>query len=332
MLSVINMRNCDVVMLHSLFLPYNIVLQIKKTIIWSTWGNDIYCDTDDPLKKIFSMDLYKPQTRLLLQKAHHSDYKNRILFALWKMLLLRRKRQKEYIEIAQKTAFFSTVLPTEFQSIKEKYSQARYCPFHYYDPRPKGYTPPPLVTSQFISNRVLLGNSNDPTNNHYDILEKLNSLGMPLEIIVPFSYPNNCPAYNSLLTKKVTCFKNLKIRFIKDFLDANEYYRLVDSCSVAFFGHLRQQAVGNISVCLNTGKKVFLYEDSICYSHFRNLGCTLYSIDKDLNNDAFANSLPRNVQEMNRELLLKQKDYDEFIKKLQGFFDDLEKERKACLL
>ncbi len=316
-----NNHDSHVVMIHSLFLPYNIALKINKPIIWSSWGYDIYNDIDDPLTKIFSIPLYKPQTRVLLKKIHLLNFKRMLVFFLWKLLLLRRKRQKEYFQIVEKTSYFSTVLPIEFENLKKKFPKAQYCPFHYFsDPH---LNKNPLEQKQFFSNRILLGNSNDPTNNHYDILKKLNSLNIPLEIIIPFSYPNNEISYNNHLIKKAASFKNLKIEFIKNFIEQTEYFKLINSCSIAFFGHLRQQAVGNIIYCLKTGKKVFFYEDSILFSHFSKQGYTIFSIDNDLNTEHINKPLSKETQNKNREIFFKEWDYEKQHNDLQFFFNNL---------
>jgi len=327
LLSIANQNKNDLVMIHSLFLPYHIVLKIKPPIIWSTWGYDIYSDIAAPLKKIFSMSLYKPKTRALLEKKDENKSSRLIKkFSSIKDKIHNLKEQQKYRQIVKKTSFFSTVIPYEFEEIKQINPKASYCPFHYFSEPVRS-----LKTSAnkpFTTNRILLGNSNDPTNNHYDILEKLNSLNKPLEVIIPFSYPFNDRDYYNHLTKETKNFKNLSITLLKDFIERDQYFQLIDSCSTAIFGHIRQQAVGNIIYSLMTGKKVFFYEDSILFRHYQNMGYTLFSIENDLNDETFETELPPEEQEKNKRICSEEWNYSQQLKELQLFFHNLEHSNK----
>ena len=323
LLYAVNASKNTFVMLHSLFLPYDKVLKINQPIIWNSWGFDIYSDIEDPLKKIFSLPLYKPQTRSLLKNIQHKDYKLRFLLFVWKMTFLCKKRQIEYNRITQKTAYFSTVLPIEFDLITTVFPSAKYCPFHYLAPPTKEYF---VQKNDYAhNNRILLGNSNDPTNNHLDVLEKLNALKTTLEIIIPFSYPDKDSYYSRYLKSHPSVFSYLKITFIHDFLDRDKYFQLIDSCSIAIFGHLRQQAVGNINYCLGTGKKVFFYEDSILYRHYQAKGYKIFTIENELSTDNITSSLDSTTKEHNQDILSNEWNYNNELKSLQLFFNDLNK-------
>ena len=322
-LSIINCGNNDMVMIHSLFLPYHVVLKIQIPIIWSTWGFDIYSDESAPLKKLFSISLYKPKTKALLDGPPRNNLPGLTgrFFSL-KSRIDNLREQRKYTRIAKNTSFFATVLPEEFEKIKQKFPTASYCPFHYFS-EPLRFSKASRSTP-FKANRILLGNSNDPTNNHYDILEKLNSLNTSLEIIIPFSYPFKDDEYSSRLPKEAENFKNLSIIFLKDFIERDKYFQLIDSCSTAIFGHIRQQAVGNITYCLMTGKKLFFYENSILFHHYRNLGYSIFSIENDLNKKTLEADLSSDDQENNKKKCSDEWNYKRQIEKLQLFFQNLE--------
>lgn len=317
--SITNENSPDLVMLHALFIPYHIALKINHPIIWSTWGSDIYSDIKDPIKKIFHISLYKFHTRTLLRNSIKKN--NYCFFHSLKKMIHLHNEQRRYVRIVKKTSYFSTVLPEEFEKIKQKYPKAKYCPFHYFSDPASQETSETKVS--FVSNRILLGNSNDPTNNHYDILKKLNSLQTPLEIIIPFSYPNNNTTYKERLIEVSSLFKNLKITFLHNFLDRNKYFDLLNSCGNAIFGHLRQQAIGNVLFCLATGKKVFFYDNSILSNHYHNQGYTIFSIDNDLNKTNLYTHLSLPDQKNNYSIFLKEWDYNQQLKELQFFFDHL---------
>lgn len=321
-LSITKKSNYNMAMIHSLFVPYYIVLKIQIPIIWSTWGYDIYSDQTAPLKKLFPMSLYKPKTRTLLR---NEPVKISFKFTKYATLLTDRlhkfKEQQRYSRIVKKTSFFSTVLPIEFDKIKQKNPKALYCPFHYISkPNSISFHPAKISLSP---NRILLGNSNDPTNNHFDVLEKLNALNTPLEIIIPFSYPFNGTEYYKRVIEVSERFENLNITFLKNFIEKSKYFQLTDSCSSAIFGHIRQQAVGNIVHCLMTGKKVFFYEDSVLFRYYRDLGYTIFSIEKDLNKKTLELELPSSKKENNKKKCIDEWDYNKQLKELQLFFHNL---------
>ena len=70
-------------------------------------------------------------------------------------------------------------------------------------------------------------------------------------------------------------------------------------------GHRRQEAGGNISFLLRNGKKVFLREDNTLLQYYRDLGCFVYSFEKDLNSKDDLRPLTKEQQEINRNVMLK---------------------------
>ena len=109
---------------------------------------------------------------------------------------------------------------------------------------------------------------------------------------------------------------------MEDFIPKEEYFRIIDQCGVAIFGHVRQQAVGNISHMLLKGKKVFLYKDSIIYKSFTSLNYKLFSLEDDLNPSIFQSSLPIVDQMSNFQLIKDRNNYSTYIENLQQFFDN----------
>ena len=65
-------------------------------------------------------------------------------------------------------------------------------------------------------------------------------------------------------------------------MSVDEYDEILNTCSYALFGHLRQQAIGNIITCIQKGIKIFLSEKGVMYSYFKEMGCSVYSLESDL--------------------------------------------------
>lgn len=288
----------------------------KKIVIWWSWGFDIYSKYMglDPLLKV---DLYKPITKL------YCDYK-KIIKEIAKYTIgvffrshyvLKRKRMINRVD------YCKTVLPIEY-TLLQKNAFFRAKPFNYYPFKERPFT------FHCSTNNLLLGNSATPTNNHLDVISELKKVGTSLfdKIIIPINYGNR--KYADYIKRKITihnaCFLEKRLPF-------NDYSALMDSCSHAIFGHLREQSIGNIFMCLWKGIKVFLYKDSIAYQQFKiNDGFVIYSIEDDLSEKELLTPLSLNDAKYNYNLflnlLIKTKSEEEsillFEKEFNAIFND----------
>lgn len=320
----VNQETCDYVVLHSLCLTYKSILRINHKLIWNSWGYDIYSDTQDTYDKVLSLSMYKPASRKVVEAIDGGSLKENVIKAI-RRVKHKLVEQRLYNAIMRKVSFVSTVIPSEFDLIQKKYSHIGFCPFRYIDNLTESEDVALVCDNDAGSaKRIILGNSNDPTNNHLDILEKLDSIGREYEVIVPFSYPNNSPQYVQEVLNRSGDFKNLKIRFLRDFMALEEYFKILKSCQSAIFGHVRQQAVGNVSYMFNSGKNVFLYGDSILYTFYKKQGYKVYSIENELNAECIENTLPLDEQKINNQKNRERHDYFGLIAELQRFYDGLQ--------
>jgi len=107
---------------------------------------------------------------------------------------------------------------------------------------------------------ILLGNSATPTNCHIDALEKLAHLkDSNIRIYTPLSYGSD--AYADMITQKGKEIFGDKFIPMRDFMPAEEYFKLLGSIDAAVMAHDRQQAMGNIVPLLYAGKRVYLRRD-----------------------------------------------------------------------
>lgn len=133
---------------------------------------------------------------------------------------------------------------------------------------------------------IQVGNSADPTNNHEVILTKLARFkDQNLRIFVPLSYGNPKHAHK-IKIHGYKLFKD-KIKFITKHMDFLEFQKFISEMDIQVFGHERQQGVGNITLGLIAGVKVFMSKRITTWNLFKNkMNLDIYSID-ELDNMSF---------------------------------------------
>lgn len=278
LVETVNQSSSDcVVILHSIFVSIRHLLRIQRTIFICCWGWDIYSDVHDNLKKMLPIDLYKPYTRKMLNSQKRMLERVREMAKVCLGVYFFHNRM--YRRLFDKISAISTVFPIEFHMMN--LSGKCFFPFRYmFMELPNDFVPKEPTSLSAVP-RILVGNSLDPTNNHIDILERLEKIGRPIEALIPISYGGN-ERYKAALKKYVLKFQNVKTTFLETFMDREQYFNLVNTCCAAVFGHMRQQSAGNISHALKSGFDVYLYNESLNYAYFRGLGYNFFSIENDL--------------------------------------------------
>lgn len=155
----------------------------------------------------------------------------------------------------------------------------------------------------FQGSNILIGNSAAETNNHLDILQYLKNVDVKKrKIVVPLSYGGWKTERDQICKSYENAFKDQFCPII-DFMPYDEYKEIVHSCSIAIFGHERQQAMGNINMALNLGCKVFLSETNPVYSFYKSLGFVVFSIQENLTTNEIDEELSESERAQNRRLL-----------------------------
>ncbi len=119
--------------------------------------------------------------------------------------------------------------------------------------------------------RVVVGNSATPTNGHEEIfayLSRFRDTGM--EVYVPLSYGD--PAYKQTVLAWGRDYLGDAFRPMEDFMEKETYFTHLAGCDIGIFNHNRQQAMGNITVMVSFGKKVYLRTDTPMWDRFRQGG------------------------------------------------------------
>ena len=130
---------------------------------------------------------------------------------------------------------------------------------------------------------ILLGNSADPSNNHFQLLQKLKPfIKENIKIYAPLSYGD--------MNNKTAVIKEGKRIFGDKFIpltklrEIKQYHSLLSKIDFAVFGHKRQQAMGNTITLLGLGKKVFMDRETTSWLLFKEANIQVFNNDQiDLN-------------------------------------------------
>lgn len=155
---------------------------------------------------------------------------------------------------------------------------------------------------------VLVGNSADPSNCHYEIFDKLQKeINKLSKVIVPLSYGDGVYATNVI--KQGAALFGDKFQPLTKMLPIETYRDILKEVDFAFFNHNRQQAMGNIIYLLSIGKTVFMRENTPSWFFFKSKGIILKSVDDDfayISHLDVINNKSSVVNYFNKENLVKQ--------------------------
>ena len=107
---------------------------------------------------------------------------------------------------------------------------------------------------------------------------------------------------------------------LTEYLDSDAYFQLIDKSAAAIFGHRRQSGAGNIFYLLARGVKVFLREENSIIKYLKDKGVKVFSIEEDLKTYEDLKQLPKEIQEENKRLVLKEFTQEEIDKVYLNLF------------
>lgn len=134
-----------------------------------------------------------------------------------------------------------------------------------------------LPSKELKTINIQIGNSADPTNEHFEMLDILAPYkDRDIKIFAPLSYG---PIDHA--DKVVTAGRDIfgeKFVALTEFMSSDQYIDYLSTIDIAIFNHRRQQGMGNIISLLGMGKKVYLRKDVTSWSVFEKQGVKLYDI------------------------------------------------------
>lgn len=266
-----------------------------KAVIWWAFGFDLYYGNRG-LLPLLNFELFKDRTRYLIQS--NKGLVSRLQLFLDRFFVWKHDLKKQQIKVLRRIDYFVPVLPLELHLMTENHIEFHAKEFYFKNvPINYGYN------QKNPFGDIIIGNSATYSNNHLDILDIINRSGVrERKLVVPLSY--GIRKYASKL-KHDLISQNNQVIILHKMIPLNDYQKILDSCSYAIYGVIRQQATGNIYYCLLNGIKVFLYKESIVYRSLKQLGFTVYAIE-DIEQNSFQSTLSLEETKKNVEAYRKQ--------------------------
>ncbi len=248
---------------------YRFTLSIPKgcPITWIVWGTDLYNDL--LIKRGYQL-YANPKEVKLFQEGSRSIF-NFFYDVLkgWVKQVIRIKALKRIQNICASEG--------DFQLLCRFYPEVR--PFSL---KKFFYYPVDEIISGSlkelccVGDNIIVGNSASYTNNHryvFEILEQVDLAGR--KVIVPLSYGKGREL-------ALEAGKILKDHFVPilDFMQIDEYNKLLSGARTFIYGSFRQEAIGNILVALYLGGAVFLDERNPLLYDLRKIGYSVFSISQ----------------------------------------------------
>ncbi|GEK45898.1 hypothetical protein HPA02_01810 [Bisbaumannia pacifica] len=156
---------------------------------------------------------------------------------------------------------------------------------------------------------ILVGNSAAPSNNHFEVFERL----LPhkddeIKIFVPLSYGDQSHAKEVIALGKA--WFGEKLVPMTDFMPFERYLRFLKDVDIAVFNHRRQQAMGNTISLLSMGKTVYLRSDVVQWELFKKEGIAVLDIERNdlklLDFEVAAHNVQLIKKKFSREKLIEQ--------------------------
>lgn len=290
----------DIIYLHGIWRDTIKVIdfvQQDTIIMWWCYGREIYENIFN-WPPLLSLKLFKPRTRRFVIK--NSPLRHAInlelsyyfpklyikLISLYKFF--KGCRDNKLIRLLSRINYVFTPLEMEFYELKKKHV--------YFKARPYVLRSPNIINKEpmmlhNIQGSVLLEHSAFVSNNHLDIIAAIKKKNIKLndrDIYIPLAYGDNALAKR---VQEEANFDGAKVHCIKEAMPFGDYKAMMDGCTHAIYGMIRQSGLGNAYLCLQKGIKMFFFKDSIMYNQFKAYGCYVFSIEDDLNNKSIQEPL-----------------------------------------
>jgi hypothetical protein len=160
--------------------------------------------------------------------------------------------------------------------------------------------------------KVMINHSSDPTLNHHEVLMTLKEKNIKNTIYLPLAYGNIEYAKDVTSIAKSLFGKQVQIQ--DEFIDKHAYTEQFLDIGFAIFNNKVQQGLGNLIPLLWLGVKVFLREKNSVYLDLKQWGMFIYTIENDLKNEEFVESL-NSAQVAHNRAVLRERLSDEVVDK-----------------
>ena len=275
-------KEADIVVLYNLCLMKSIIANLLDDdikVIWRFFGYELYRSIKDTFYSELTKEKLKPN-RHSLRIVLRNQLKQ--FFQFRDFIKLRTTYNLEFFQALDRVDLFLGHYGEEYEYLKENWPDL-----------PPFVNLPALANFRKLKklqekdNGIILGNSRNPLNNHFDILNIfLSSKNIKkFNMIIPFSYYNETH-YSMGVREIAKLYSNILL--LEDFITIEDYEAIFKKASVFISNSLRQAALGNILLALQNGVKIYLNQKNVIYSALISQGLLVFSVDQfrlDLENN-----------------------------------------------
>lgn len=277
---------CEKIFFHSLldkrFIEFLFIFKkfLKKSY-WIIWGGDLYC---------------------------YKNRKNKLINRIW-----------YNIENYVKSNFYGYI--TEFEGdykLAKKWYGAKGKWFDCFEYPSNFYKKIELNKIEKEDIYIQIGNSADSSNNHFEILMKLEKFkNENIKLYCPLSYGDMEYAKKVIKIGK-EIFKD-KFIPLTEFMEYKQYLELLSKIDIAIFAHDRQQAFGNITSLLSMKKTVYLKDEITTTEMLEKLGIKIKSFNKLENLEVFDDE----ILEKNKKIMKKRFSEERLVEEWEKIFKEV---------
>ncbi|MDO4690244.1 MAG: TDP-N-acetylfucosamine:lipid II N-acetylfucosaminyltransferase [Fusobacterium sp.] len=128
---------------------------------------------------------------------------------------------------------------------------------------------------------IQLGNSEDPDNNHFEILEKIKKFkDLKIKCFCILSYVDELTEYKKNVIKKGREYFKENFVPVTSFMPYDEYLEFLGNIDIAIFAHNRAQAFGNTTSLLSMEKTIYLKKETSTYETLTDMGIKVKTFDE----------------------------------------------------
>jgi len=271
----------------------NIAKKVNPNIIitWMFWSGEYYNNFYD------ENDIYlnhsKKYIRLSLGRSLGRYIKNMIGIG-------HEAKKRSLMQAFLQADFFACILPFDFENVyQNKRHHCKFIPFSYlaYDQ----IIPTANIADITHGKEIMINHSADPSLNHYEAMMAINNLDIKNKIILSLAY-GKLKYKHDIITLGKEMFAD-RLVLITEYYPKEHYFLLIKHVGFAIFNNKIQQGFGTIVPLLWMGVKLFMREENSIYKTFKSWGIIIFSIQKDLQKDAFADLLRTDQVLHNRTIL-----------------------------
>ncbi len=270
----------------------NLIERKDVAIVWVIWGADLYT------LPLFWNKLYDAFAAKLYNVSWTNHVKS--MYRHWKNRVRRGTRDHRFLYSAMRKATHgATLVEPDVDLVRRHFNKRlKQIPLSF-----SGVEDFRNVPTRAKNNRIQIGNSGDPANNHIEILRLLKSLNVKNQIFMPIAYGSK--KYLEVLPGAADAiFSSSQLTLQTQVVHKDEYFSQLSECGFAIMGHIRQQAFANLIALFYFGTKVFLRRKNPLLKTFREWGLRVFCVESDLNRKALESPLSDADQQHNRSIIL----------------------------